>query len=72
MKNSITSAFPRDEDNLWYLNGLTKREWYAGLAMQSMLATWAREEDQVTACAKMAIRAADALLEQLDKTDNVK
>lgn len=72
MKNSITSAFPRGEDDLWYLQGLTKREWYAGLAMQSMLATWAREEDQLAACAKMAIRAADTILEQLDKTDNVK
>jgi len=66
MKNSTTSAFPHDNDNPWYYQGLTKREYFAGLAMQSMIATWAREEDQMTACAKLAINAADALLKQLD------
>lgn len=71
MENSTTSAFPRGEDNLWYLNGLTKREWYAGLAMQSMIERW-MGDDRVADCAKMAVKAADLLLEQLDKTDKVK
>ena len=44
-------------------NGLTKREYFAGLAMQGLLKT-----KSVVVAAKMAVSSADALLEELEKT----
>ena len=45
------------------LGGLTKREYFAGLAMQGLLKT-----KSVVVAAKMAVSSADALLEELEKT----
>jgi len=48
--------------------GLTKREHFAGLAMQGMLATRDYVGDEYsTACAKLSVSYADALLKELEK-----
>lgn len=56
-------------------NGLTKREHFAGLAMQGLMTTLIPTEDNqlcpnkenVVNMAKLAITAADALLAELEK-----
>ena len=48
----------------YYATGLTKREHFAAIAMQGILSTGFRHEEEV---AKQAIKAADALLKGLDK-----
>lgn len=57
----------------WERAGLTKREWYAGLAMQGILAASGNSdgevqfEDQVVA--ENAVNMADALLSALEKQE---
>lgn len=78
MKGGDRPAFPAAHG---IPSGLTKREFFAGLAMlnlqnvllrdraQGRLEAWMRtfecEDDPETAIAKLAVRQADALLEEL-------
>lgn len=74
MQNGEKTAFPTGINNPDY-EGLTKREYFAGLAMQGELAgqygsngtcdsnNWNSE----TSLAGRAVRIADALLEELEK-----
>jgi hypothetical protein len=48
-------------------NGLTKREHFAGLAMQGILAKYGPDEQRNDTTAIDAIEHADALLAELDK-----
>lgn len=77
MENKNTPAFPvqyQDSDDA-EINGLTKREYFAGLAMQGILAhaahkefkvnDWGIDSDRVAIC---AIDCADRLLKQLETT----
>lgn len=66
MKNSELPAFPILYDGKAF-DGLTKREYLAGLAMQS-LATDVRGNPEHVA--KQAVEHADALLKQLQTTKN--
>lgn len=52
-----------------HLFGLTKREYFAGLAMQGMLANSAMVPNIATIeyLAKMSVKASDELLKQLEK-----
>lgn len=67
MKNSEQPIHPKsilDEVNI----GLTKREYFAGLALQGLLASmtesnWNTEEKTL---AEFSVRLADALLKQLE------
>jgi hypothetical protein len=65
-KNRQESAFPND----WDL-GLTKREWFAGMALQGLLAC-----DNVSGgpmvLATESLRYADELLKQLAGSDGAK
>jgi hypothetical protein len=65
-KNGRESAFPND----WDL-GLTKREWFAGMALQGLLAC-----DNVSGgpmvLATESLRYADELLKQLAESDGAK
>lgn len=65
-KNRQESAFPND----WDL-GLTKREWFAGMALQGLLAC-----DNVSGgpvvLANESLRYADELLEQHAESDGAK
>jgi hypothetical protein len=50
--------------------GLTKREYFAGLAMQGLLAQGWREslyEDHISDIAEYSIKIADKLIQQLEK-----
>lgn len=55
-----------------YSMGLTKREYFAGLAMQGILASntegLARGMIDVTGLIQSAVRSADELLKELEKT----
>lgn len=48
--------------------GLTKREYFAGLAMQGLLANPERDWSYVDQDAEVAVHAADCLLEELERT----
>lgn len=69
-KNDGGSAFPSEEvvDGRGQVEGLTKREWYAGLIMQAMAMEDIRKapllRDAKFAAGK-AVQYADALLEEL-------
>jgi hypothetical protein len=64
--NGQSTAFPTDIDD-----GLTKREWFAGMALQGLLAC-----DNVSGgpmvLANESLRYADELLNQLAESDGAK
>lgn len=75
MKNGYHSTFPsvQTHENK-YNNGLTKREYFAGLAMQGLLSSnspsfWgnANGRNVVSEIAKEALAHADELLKQLEE-----
>jgi hypothetical protein len=63
--NGQSTAFPTDIDD-----GLTKREWFAGMALQWLLAHPVNHA--VDACVSMSIFAADCILKQLAESDGAK
>jgi hypothetical protein len=72
--NGARAAFPitpEDEKNgsgnSWGSPGLTKREHFAGLAMQAIIAGDVDKCCSVEAAGSVAVRFADALLEELEK-----
>jgi hypothetical protein len=78
MKNGNEPAFSiphtnyKDKENRSYhyrcREGLTKREYFAGLAMQALLSTMTIERDQHTKyISTTAVEYADALLLELSK-----
>ena len=58
--------FETGKPNGFYL-GLTKREHFAGLAMQGLVHMWSQNTEDQKKCAKRAINMADELLKQLEK-----
>lgn len=67
MENKNLPAFPPNAG--WEhseAKGLTKREYFAVLAMQGMLAN-SKVYNSCETAAKIAVQCADALLEQLSK-----
>lgn len=66
MENGNKIAFPNglntDED----FNGLTKREYFAGLAMQGLSVYASNGKPDFTMIAKMSVELADELLKQLE------
>ena len=73
MENGKQSAFPLDGEvsnqcgNGTSPTGLTKREYFAGLAMQGLLANQAFHRLDSKQVAELSIRRADELLKQLEK-----
>ena len=78
MNNSDMPAMPLPDAEQWqdttdpergtyYATGLTKREHFAGLAMQGFIASGYYNLNMPSSTADSAVRAADALLEELDK-----
>lgn len=70
MKNSKQTAFgygftTADGSSHVEEKGLTKREYFAGLAMQGFLA---RPFDSIIHVAEASVKFADALLKELDNT----
>ena len=64
MKNADSPAFPNPS-----FRGLTKREYFAGMAMQGVLATDSYNDDEFgkKELAKKCVGIADELLLQLEK-----
>ncbi len=70
MKNSDQPSYPiLDPNSSYYREGLTKREYFAGLAMQGVLASRQPYKARMTVnqVASEAIGIADALLKQLEQ-----
>ena len=63
--NADSSAFSCATDSGVMREGLSKREYFAGLAMQGMLANKDASDFTSFTTAEVAIRYADELLEQL-------
>ena len=49
-------------------NGLTKREYFAAMALQGVLANKSAHERTIEMITKSSVRLADALIEELNKT----
>ena len=64
-----TVTYVKDSSIKGFDYGLTKREWFAGLAMQGFLAALRRSNLKLENIAKESIYCADALLEELSKTE---
>ena len=68
MNNADMPAMPSPHFEDDELQGLTKREHFAGLAMQGILTTvgtmWSEDADE---CALYAVKYADALLKALEQ-----
>jgi hypothetical protein len=66
-------AFPSTHDNndggLQHLPGMTKREYFAAMAMQGLLSSWTGPigQPQQQHCAELSVTIADELLKQLEK-----
>lgn len=66
MENSNENAFPLEGVS----DGLTKREYFAGLAMQSLGKFWADDMRCFDEWAKRSVIVADMLLLELSKEPN--
>jgi hypothetical protein len=60
-------AFPVHDDTIY--GGQDVRQWYAGLAMQGILAGLPRAAHDVASCADLAVKHADALIAELKRTE---
>jgi hypothetical protein len=64
--NVINSKKDYSDDNIYKSNGLTKREYFAAMALQGLLAKYGSDyQVQIT---KDVIYWTDALIEELNKT----
>lgn len=75
MENKDQPAFAFEWDGVgedgnvghFIANGLTKREYFAGLAMQSLIPIWVTGKDKnLEIVAEQSIKLADELLKQLE------
>ena len=69
MNNKDMSIYPVYEDTDTLHQGLTKREYFAGLAMQKIQANTNRV-DRPDRIAEHAVAMADALLKALEESNN--
>lgn len=66
MTNANDEAFGHGADN-GHCPGLTKREYFAGLAMQGLLASDGKRECEEDTVASWSVQQADALIAELNK-----
>lgn len=69
MNNADMPAMPVENTSDYY-HGLTKREYFAGLAMQGLLGEDVNHGYNVRTVAKWAVEQADALLYELNNRGN--
>ena len=77
MKNGKKPAFPLGQaENFRWSDGtdmgISKREYFAGLAMQGLMTSQNQEGEwrhDIKTCAEISVKMADALLAELDKTN---
>jgi hypothetical protein len=65
--NNLIHSFNNDEYSEGNFKGLTKREYFAGLAMQGMVTQAQSWNYQLDLIANAAVKMADALLKELEK-----
>lgn len=65
--NKDKPAFPNKLYDNRTMNGMTKREYFAGLAMQGLVRSTIEHGETVETQARVAVEMADALLSQLSK-----
>ena len=71
MKNADKSANAIfNQHGFAYSEGLTKREYFAGLAMQGLLTSDTDCDFSECAVARMSVSQADALLKALEESNN--
>ncbi len=66
-KNGRESAFPNDSDL-----GLTKREWFAGMALQGLLPHAESSSLPICGLVNAALAISDEILKQLAESDGTK
>ena len=66
--NVFNSKKDYSDDNIYKSNGLTKREYFAALAMQGALANKSAHERTIEMITESSVKLADALIEELNKT----
>lgn len=73
MKNKDKAAFPC-ATSIGYNSGLTKREYFAAMAMQGIVGNSGMVDIMspscASICAEFAATCADAILSELDKTES--
>ena len=62
-------AFARPSSSTSHQDGLTKREYFAAMAMQGFLSEG--EVSEIKTIAVLSVQMADALIEQLNKQSNL-
>jgi len=69
IKNKNRPINPVDSSHNEELSGITKREYFAAMAMQGMLPNYktVRSDEGDKAIASLSVKMADALLEELDR-----
>jgi hypothetical protein len=55
------------EESKWVVKGLSKREWYAGMVVPSMVGWYVNDENRLKLIAQEAVEMADALIAELEK-----
>lgn len=70
--NNLIHSFQHNETHEGSFNGLTKREYFAGLAMQSLIAgrELSLSKEEADLFASQAIQFANSLLEKLEQPRN--
>ena len=66
MKNSKKPAYPVNENDLTELLGLTKREYFAAMAMTAFIVPSYSDTNDINFIAKRSVEMADALLTELE------
>ena len=67
--NSFRIACEKDLKEGQFLSshlGLSKREYFAGLAMQALISKWGVDE-HIDECSRRAVQASDSILKELEK-----
>jgi hypothetical protein len=66
--NVINSKKDYSDDNIYKSNGLTKREYFASMAMQGIISNKDGLDIKIERIVESAVDTADDLIEELNKT----
>ena len=66
--NVFNSKKDYSDDNIYKSNGLTKREYFAAMALQGIIANKDGLDIKIERIVESAVDTADALIEELNKT----
>lgn len=66
--NCLTLNLGGERQYIPFQTGLTKREHFAALAMQSMAINWNNNDEIIKECARRSVQMADALINALNES----